>query len=137
MRIRIDLKIIIFAIIFFLTKQLKIYAIIMFFCFLHELGHIVNGDIGKTNKFVDDGTDEEKEAAADLFARDKIIDKDKYVEFVNGHDFSIEAIKQLAESQKVMPYMVIGRLQKEKYLDYKYFSKYKLRYKWAEWSAYG
>ena len=41
MRIRIDLKIIIFAIIFFFTKQLKIYAIIMFFCFLHELGHIV------------------------------------------------------------------------------------------------
>ena len=77
-------------------------------------------------------SDEEKEAAADLFARDKIIDKDKYVEFFNGHDFSIEAIKQLAESQKVMPYMVIGRLQKEKYLEYKYFSKYKLRYKWAE-----
>ncbi len=108
------------------------YADIFWFSLFHELGHIVNGDIGKTNKFVDDGTDEEKEAAADLFARDKIIDKDKYVEFVNGHDFSIEAIKQLAESQKVMPYMVIGRLQKEKYLDYKYFSKYKLRYKWAE-----
>ena len=92
----------------------------------------MNGDIGKTNKFVDDGTDEEKEAAADLFARDKIIDKDKYTEFVNGHDYSIEAIKKFAEAQKVMPYMVIGRLQKEKYLDYKYYSKYKLRYKWAE-----
>ena len=77
-------------------------------------------------------SDEEKEAAADLFARDKIIDKDKYTEFVNRHDYSIEAIKKFAESQKVMPYMVIGRLQKEKYLDYKCFSRYKLRYKWAE-----
>lgn len=108
------------------------YADIFWFSLFHELGHIVNGDIGKTNKFVDDGSDEEKEAAADLFARDKIIDKDKYTEFVNGHDYSIEAIKKFAESQKVMPYMVIGRLQKEKYLDYKCFSRYKLRYKWAE-----
>ena len=94
------------------------YAEIFWFSLFHELGHIVNGDIGKTNKFVDDGTDKEKEIAADLFARDKIIDKDKYTEFINRNDYSIEAIKQFAESQKVMPYMVIGRLQKEKYLDY-------------------
>ena len=52
------------------------YADIFWFSLFHELGHIVNGDIGKTNKFVDDGTDEEKVAAADLFARDKIIDKE-------------------------------------------------------------
>ncbi len=30
-----------------------------------------------------------------------------------------------------MPYIVIGRLQKEKYINYSTFSKYKLRYKWA------
>lgn len=34
-----------------------------------------------------------------------------------GMDFSIEAIHKYAESQNVMPYIVIGRLQKEKYLD--------------------
>ena len=28
-----------------------------------------------------------------------------------------------------MPYIVIGRLQKEKYLDYHQYSNYKLRYK--------
>ena len=41
MKIRIDLKILIFLIIFYFTKQLKIYLIVMFFSFLHELGHII------------------------------------------------------------------------------------------------
>ena len=40
LKLRIDLKIILFAIIFVFTGQLKIYLIIMFFCLLHELGHI-------------------------------------------------------------------------------------------------
>lgn len=108
------------------------YADIFWFSLFHELGHIVNGDIGKTNKFVDAGTDEDRENAADMFARDRLIDKEKYAEFINRHDYSIGAIKQFAESQDVMPYVVIGRLQKEKYLDYKCLSQYKVRYKWAE-----
>ena len=47
MRIRIDLKIFIFLIIFYFTNQIKIYLIIMFFCFLHEIGHIMVGLILK------------------------------------------------------------------------------------------
>lgn len=41
MRIRIDLKIFIFLLIFYFTNQIKAYLIIMFFCFLHEMGHII------------------------------------------------------------------------------------------------
>ena len=40
---------------------------------------------------------------------------------IQRKDFSIEAICRYAESQNVMPYIVIGRLQKEKYLDYMNF----------------
>lgn len=47
MRIRIDLKIIIFLIIFYFTNQLRIYLIIMFFCMLHEIGHLIVGLILK------------------------------------------------------------------------------------------
>lgn len=47
MKIRIDLKILIFFAIFYITNQIKIYIIIMFFCFLHELGHILVGIILK------------------------------------------------------------------------------------------
>lgn len=47
MRIRIDLKIIIFMVLFILTHQIKIYLIIMFFSIIHEMGHIIMGIIMK------------------------------------------------------------------------------------------
>ena len=47
MRIRIDLKIFIFFIIFYLTNQLRTYLIIMFFSIIHEIGHIIVGLILK------------------------------------------------------------------------------------------
>ena len=43
MRIRIDLKIFIFAIIFLFTHQIKIYSLLMFFALIHELGHLFTG----------------------------------------------------------------------------------------------
>ena len=43
MRFQIDLKIFIFAIIFYLTKQIQIYAMIMIFAMIHELGHLLAG----------------------------------------------------------------------------------------------
>ena len=43
MRLRIDLKILNFLLLFYLTKQIEIYAMIMFFCIIHELGHILMG----------------------------------------------------------------------------------------------
>ena len=47
MRIRIDLKILIFFALFYLTEQIKIYLIIMGFCVVHELGHMIIGMILK------------------------------------------------------------------------------------------
>lgn len=43
MRIRINLKIFLFILIFILTKQIKIYGILMLFAFIHELGHMLVG----------------------------------------------------------------------------------------------
>ncbi len=43
MKLRIDLKIFIFLILFYFTKQIEIYGFIMFFCIIHELGHIFAG----------------------------------------------------------------------------------------------
>ena len=47
MRLRIDLKIFIFLIVFYFTKQITFYAFTMIFCILHELGHLVAGVILK------------------------------------------------------------------------------------------
>lgn len=43
MRFQIDLKIFIFIIIFYITKQIEIYAVIMIFAMIHELGHLLAG----------------------------------------------------------------------------------------------
>ena len=55
-----------------------------------------------------------------------------YAEFLASENFSINAIRRFARTQKIMPYIVIGRLQKEKIIPYNVYSDYKLRYKWAE-----
>lgn len=47
MNININLKIFLFAFLFYLTKQIEIYAILMIFGLLHEMGHLVCGLILK------------------------------------------------------------------------------------------
>ena len=43
MSIKVDLKIFLFAIVFWFTKQIKIYAILMILGLIHELGHMICG----------------------------------------------------------------------------------------------
>lgn len=43
MRFRIDLKIFILIILFLITNQIKIYALIMIFAIIHEFGHLLAG----------------------------------------------------------------------------------------------
>lgn len=43
MRFRIDLKIFVFAILFYFTKQIELYASIMIFALIHEIGHLISG----------------------------------------------------------------------------------------------
>lgn len=43
MQIKINLKIFIFIVIFYLTRQIEIYGILMLFAFFHELGHLLAG----------------------------------------------------------------------------------------------
>lgn len=43
MRIRINLKIFIFILVFLLTNQIKIYGILLLFALIHELGHMLVG----------------------------------------------------------------------------------------------
>lgn len=49
MKIKVNLKIFIFIIIFLITGQLKIYGILMLFAFLHEMGHLLVGVALKFN----------------------------------------------------------------------------------------
>lgn len=110
------------------------FADIFWFSLFHEIGHIVNGDISKASGFIDalNNTDMAKENAADKFAGDALLEPQSYTHFVATEDYSIGAIRRYAASQRVAPFVVIGRLQKEKRIPYSWHSEYKVRYKWAE-----
>lgn len=43
MRFRIDLKIFIFIILFYFTKQIELYVMMLIFAIIHELGHLIVG----------------------------------------------------------------------------------------------
>lgn len=45
MQIKINLKIFLFLVIFIITRQIKIYAVLMLFALIHEFGHLVMGII--------------------------------------------------------------------------------------------
>lgn len=45
MQIKVNLKVFLFLTIFIITKQIKIYAILMLFALVHELGHVIMGII--------------------------------------------------------------------------------------------
>lgn len=115
------------------------FADIFWFSLFHEIGHIVNGDVSKSASFIDatnpDATnpaDTAKEAAADLFARDALLDPASYAAFVSGGRFSSSAIKQYADAQGVAPFVVVGRLQKEEIIPYVRHANLKPRYKWVD-----
>lgn len=108
------------------------YADVFWFSVFHELGHIVNGDCSKNTKFVDDGSNKEKELLADKFARECLVDQQDYQVFVDGENYSIECIERFANYQNVMPYIVIGMLQKDKHLGCREYSDYRLKYNWTD-----
>ena len=45
MKFKIDLKIFIFLLLFYFTRQIKIYSIMMLFGIIHELGHLISRNI--------------------------------------------------------------------------------------------
>lgn len=100
------------------------------FTFFHEIGHIFNGDLDK--RFLDvkaEGTAIEK--AADEFAKECLLDENAYKEFVLKRDFSYPAIEIFANSQCIKPFVVIGRLHKDEYIDWNIHDDKIERYEWA------
>lgn len=107
------------------------YADIFWFSLFHELGHIANGDVNSSINFIDYDRNADIEVGADAFASTRLIDSNAYEKFIGCADFSLNSIKSFADSQQIRPYIVIGRLQREKLLEYNRYSSEKVRYKWA------
>lgn len=110
------------------------FADIFWFSLFHEIGHIVNGDVSQSQRFIDISEQEQtnREIEADRFAMDALIDAEDYLRFCSNNNYTISAITRFAEMQNIMPFIVIGRLQKEQKIPYSMFSEHKTRYKWAQ-----
>ena len=83
------------------------FADTFWFTLFHEIGHILNGDLGITFKG-------HKEDEADLYAKRTLIPQDQYEEFVRKHHFFDEmTIREFADSIDRDPGIVLGRLLKD------------------------
>ena len=104
-------------------------AEIFWFTLFHEIGHLINGDIGGAQLIDYTDSKSDMEDKADKFARKALINEEEYNAFVNQDKITEEKIIEFASEQGVMPFIVVGRIQKEKN-DYKLFHNLKVRYKW-------
>lgn len=101
------------------------------FTLFHEIAHILNGD--NNIKFVDfNSVPGKTEELADCFARDTLIPPDEYRKFVlRGNYTSWESIQSFANAIGVKPFIVLGRLQNDEYIDWSEYTNEIIRYEWA------
>lgn len=93
------------------------------FSLFHELGHIILGHLNQ-----EDGTSEADEAAADEFARDQLIPQTAFDRFTENGSFNREALIAFAKAIEIDPGIVVGRLQKEGYIDFSWYNDLKTKY---------
>jgi len=93
------------------------------FSLFHEFGHIILGHIGQA-----DGTTEEDEKNADTFARDTLIPQAAFDAFTNRESFDKPSIVRFAESVGIDPGIVVGRLQKERFIPFSWHGDLKTKY---------
>lgn len=103
------------------------YADKFWFSLFHELAHIIYGHIGQKN-----GTSDDDEKAADDFAKRTLVPQDKYESFVQSHRFDQDALISFSSQIGIDVGIVVGRLQKEGYINYNYFNHLKHKYAYSQ-----
>jgi len=103
------------------------YADIFWFTLFHEIGHVI---LHPDTNFVELETKDKKEKEADHFASNILIPDKLYRDFIENKDFSLKQIGIFAKEIDIPEFIIIGRLQKERYIPYSLFAQNKLRYKW-------
>lgn len=108
----------------------KSYSDIFWFTLFHEIHHLLNNDY--EDKYIDyTFIDSLTEKKADEFAKNCLINDQDYCQFKEKGDYSYEAIKKFANTQNVLPGIIIGRIQND-INDFAFMSKFKEQYKWSE-----
>ena len=110
------------------------WADVFWFSFFHEAGHLLKHRYQR--RIVIDGksTDPDMvalESEADEFARDFLIPPKDWSEFCGQDYFAANDVLEFARSVGIAPFIVVGRLQKEKLVQYNRFTTLKQRYQWS------
>ena len=93
------------------------------FSLFHELAHIIYGHVGKM-----EGTTENDEKCADEFAKNTLIPENQYEEFINQNEYTKISITEFANKVSIDVGIVVGRLQKDGYIQYSWHNDLKTRY---------
>jgi len=96
------------------------------FSLFHEVAHIILGHIGQPN-----GSSDEDELVADEFAKEALIPSNEFEVFIAKKDFSRTSLAQFAEAVEIDTGIVVGRLQKEGYIEYSWYNDLKTKYEIA------
>ncbi|MCY4107732.1 MAG: HigA family addiction module antitoxin [Chloroflexi bacterium] len=109
------------------------WADIFWFTFFHEACHLLKHRTQR--RIVIDGLDPDPkmariEAEADRFAADFLITPDAWDDFCDGDCFTAESVNEFAGSVGIAPFVVVGRLQKERRIGYNQLTDLKPRYEW-------
>lgn len=109
-----------------MVNDRRLNADTFWFTLFHEIGHIINDDYGISF----DKETGEKEKQADRFAEDQLIPPDAYTRFIKRERFGVEDIKSFANQINRDPGIVLGRLQNDRYVNYRDRSLQVLRTKY-------
>lgn len=101
----------------------------LWFTFFHEAGHLLLH--GKRLAFieVEGELDDEYEAQADVFARDLLISSSQASQLKTLPHTKL-AVAGFAQKIGIAPGIVVGRMQKERLLDWSYLNALKIFYRW-------
>ncbi len=110
------------------------WADIFWFSFFHEADHLL--DHRTQRRILIDGLGPdldmaEIEAEADQFAKDFLIPQEKWNDFCDFGYFTPVNIREFAQSIGIAPFIVVGRLQKERRVPYNRLTELKQRYTWV------
>ena len=101
----------------------------IWFSIFHEIGHAIkNHKRHPTISYDKNKILDSEEREANEFAKNSLINKQDFENYVKSNDFSIASIKKFAKSQNVAPFIVIGRLQKEELIGWERYQSYKPKY---------
>ena len=103
----------------------------IWFTIFHEIGHAMkNHKRHLTISYEKSKIIDKEEEEANDFARNALINQSDYEKFVDSGNYkNYQGIKAFADMQNVADFIVIGRLQKDKYIGWEQFADRRPKYK--------